>query len=262
MQSLVLIHGMWSTPDTLHSMKALLSSEGFDVHVPALPFHKPIDEMDQTNQHGLKQCGVEEYVETIVDYVSQLDEPPVIVGHSMGGLIAQLVAARVKCHALITISSAPPAGINGWRWSVIRTFGHNLFKFPLWTKLTELRLANIRYGIANTQPDNVHMDIFAKSTLESGRASFQIGMWFLFRKPVTRVDADAISCPVLILGGQEDKITPISVQRKIAGKFGDRATLIELAGACHWTIADGHLPAVSQHVINWIRNIEQTQGAQ
>ena len=259
MQPVVLIHGMWSTPDTLASLKEVFEAERFDVHCPALPFHHEKHEMDNAAREGLKQCGVNEYVEAISDYVDQLPQAPIIVGHSMGGLIAQLVASKVDCRALVTVSSAPPAGINGWSWSVIRTFGHNLFRFPLWKSLTELGLNNVRYGIANTQPSEVHRDIFSRSTYESGLASFQIGMWFLFRKPPTKVDTSSVECPVLVMGGTEDKITPIKVQRKIARQFGEKATLVELPDACHWTIADGHLPSVSQHLFDWLKHIELTQ---
>ena len=70
----------------------------------------------------------------------------------MGGLLAQLTAARVPCQRLILLSSAAPAGINGMHLSVLRTLGSNLFLFPLWRKTTALKLANVQYGVTNPFP--------------------------------------------------------------------------------------------------------------
>lgn len=248
----VLVHGMWSTPEGLKDLRQFFESQGFTVHSPPLPGHRPKSEMDSTTQEQLKKTGLADYVESVCQYVFTLPTPPILVGHSMGGLVAQLVAARVECKGLITISSAPPAGINGWAWSVLRTFGRNLFLFPLWKKLTEIRLQNIRYGIANTQSSQIQSEILQLSTYESGLASFQLGMWFLFRHPPSQLYAHLVQCPILILGGTEDKITPISKQRKVAALYKGRAELAELPDTCHWTVGGSNFPLVTRHLLRWL----------
>ena len=255
MQPVLLIHGMWSTSDTLKELGALFSQRQYKVHAPSLPGHLQIDHMGPEEQNALRAQSLSDYVDAMVDYVQTLEQPPVLVGHSMGGLIAQLVAQKVECRALITISSAPPAGINGWSWSVVKTFGHNLLKFPLWKKLTELKLSNIAYGIANTQTSEVHSKIMNESTFESGKASFEIGMWFLYSSPPSKVESDKINCPVLVIGGTEDKITPIKVQQRIARLHGPKCTLQVLPGACHWTIADEHLKATEKCIFPWLNGL-------
>jgi len=249
---------MWSTPDTLIELKQSFENQGYEVHTPRLPYHFDKAQMDHAAKVGLSKSGILTYVAAVLALVKSLDKPPILLGHSMGGLIAQLVAARTPCAALILLSSAPPAGVHAWAWSVVRTFGHNLFKFPMWKKLTDLRIENIRYGIANTQSAKVKREIFESATYESGLASFQLGMWFLYKQPPTKVDVAAIKCPILMLGGSEDKITPIALQRKIAATFDGRAPLIELPGICHWTVGGRAVPAIEQHIANWLA--QQTFG--
>ena len=250
---LILVHGMWSTGETMRDMRMSFEKHGFEVHAPSLPGHRPMSQMDEHARKTLVQSGIEEYVRSIQDLVNSMDREPILIGHSMGGLVAQLVAARTTVEALVLISSAPPAGLNGWAWSVLRTFGKNLFLFPMWKKLTQIGLPNIRYGIANTQPLGTQEEIARDVTYESGRASFQIGMWFLFRRPPTRVAVDLVDCPILMLGGQEDRITPIGLQRNIAELYRGRARLIELPGVCHWTIGGSALPLVKQHILVWLK---------
>jgi len=253
----VIIHGMWSTPDTLSEIRQAFEEQHYQVHTPRLPLHFPKNQMDAQKRSQLAKLSVQDYLEALSKLMEKLradnpEQSPILVGHSMGGLLAQLIAAKFPCHSLILISSAPPAGINAWRWSVLRTFGHNLFKFPLWRNTTNLLLKNVRYGIANTQDAATQKDITQKATFESGWASTQISMWFLFPKPVTKVDYSQIHCPVLIIGGTEDKITPIGIQHKLTRKFPGQASLKVIEGACHWTVGGRHFPQIKQTLFIWL----------
>jgi pimeloyl-ACP methyl ester carboxylesterase len=256
----VIIHGMWSTPDSLKDIKQSFEEEGYVTYTPRLPLHLPRNKLDAKQRTKLGSLSVQDYLKSLEAFMEKLDQPPILVGHSMGGLLAQLIAAKFPCEKLILISSAPPAGINGWHWSVMRTFGHNLFKFPLWRTTTNLLLKNIRYGIANSQSAAVHREISQNTTFESGLASWQISMWFLFRRPPTKVDYDKIRCPVLIIGGSEDKITPLKSQLKIARNYANRATVKVIPGACHWTIGGSHFPIIKQTLFTWLtqKNDNQT----
>lgn len=248
----VLVHGMWSTPDALKDVRAAFEEEGYQVHVPRLPYHLPRNELRGATLDNLANASIEDYVNCIAECLNELDQKPILVGHSMGGLLAQLVAMNHDCERLVLISSAPPAGINAWKWSVLRTFGHNLFKFPLWRKATNLLLKNVQYGIANTQSADIHKEIIQTATYESGRASWQISMWFFYRNPPTRVHYEKINCPVLLISGTEDKITPISLQDKLVRKYRGNAQLKKVEGACHWTVGGSFFPEIKAGIFTWL----------
>ncbi len=249
----VLIHGMWSTPVVLAEIRSAFEEEGYVVHTPCLPYHEARNQFTEEKKQQLATASIEQYVDAVLAYLADLGVPVILAGHSMGGLIAQLVAAKTACEKLILISSAAPAGINSLSWSALRTFGRNLFKFPIWKLTTNLLLKNIQYGIANTQSPAVQRDIIQKSTFESGRVSWQISMWFLYRKPPTKVAYDKVHCPVLVIGGTEDKITPGNIQRKIATKYPGRAQLILLPGVCHWTIGGSFFPLIKAKMFAWLQ---------
>ncbi|TQV73142.1 alpha/beta hydrolase [Aliikangiella marina] len=250
---IVLIHGMWSTPAVFDDLKSFFVSHGFSVYTPSLPAHFDKQTMTQPDIEQLKQTSFENYVESILTFVQSFDHKPVLLGHSMGGLIAQVVASKTSCLGLILLSSAAPAGINGWSWSVIRTFGHNILKFPLWNACTELKLTNIRYGIANAQSAELQQDIDKISTLESGRVTWQLGMWFLYRKPKNQVNYTDVNCPVLIIGGDHDKITPIKIQKVLHEKYRERSTLKIIQGACHWTVGGRFFQDVTVCISQWLK---------
>lgn len=256
----LMIHGMWSTGETLDELKHAFESEGHTVHAPSLPNHIAINQHTDESKAKLAKTGMRDYVDFIAGYLERFDQKPILVGHSMGGLIAQLVAAEHEVEKLILISSASPAGINSWAWSVVRTFGHNLFKFPLWKTTTDIHLSNIRYGIANSQPSHIQLDLANKVTLESGLASTEIGMWFFFKNPPTKVNFENITCPVLVLSGLEDKITPPKLQEKIHSQFRSTASIRLLEDVCHWTIGGTYLPRVKAHIFSWLSEQRARKG--
>jgi pimeloyl-ACP methyl ester carboxylesterase len=250
---------MWSTPDTLEELKTSFEEQGYPVLVPRLPLHYPKNQMTEARRQDLAQLGLADYVNTLKQDIREFqaahdDQDPIIVGHSMGGLLAQLLAQDLPCSKLILISSAAPSGINATRWSVLKTFGHNLFKFPLWRSYTNLLLRNIQYGIANTQSADIHRHLTQDSTFESGRVTFQMAMWFLFRRPPSKVNYQSITCPVLVIGGTEDKITPMSIQQKIAKKYGANASVRAINGACHYTVGGSFFPTIRQSIFAWIES--------
>ncbi|WP_051146627.1 alpha/beta hydrolase [Marinobacter daepoensis] len=248
----LLIHGMWSDANTLHEVTSAFEESGYTAQAVTLPYHCPRARHTATSRNALAATRLQDYVACVLEQVQQLDAPPILVGHSMGGLIAQLVAARVPCERLILLSSAAPAGINSIRWSVLKTLGRNLFHFPLWKRLTALSKANIRYGIANAQPPSIQEEIEATSGYESGFVTVQMTLGSLTRRVFSRIEPEKLTCPTLIIGGTEDRITPIKVQRRIAQHYRNQPELIEIPGCCHWTIGGAFFPEVRKAMFYWL----------
>ena len=245
----LLVHGMWSNQEARKEVHDAFVEQGYVTQSLWLPYHCLKAEHTAASKEKLAQTGLQEYVAYIVEQVKRQSSPPILVGHSMGGLLVQLVAAQVPCQRLILLSSAAPAGVNGLSWSAIRTLGSNLLRFPLWRSITEVKLANIRYGIANRQSLAVQQDIYANSTYESGRATWQISMGLLLgRHSAAYVNTAQIQCPVLIIGGTADRITPINVQRSIAQRFGSRGQLVEIPNCCHWTVGGKFFPLIRTEI--------------
>lgn len=249
----LLVHGMWSNQDALQEVHNAFVEQGYEAESLSLPYHCAKTEHTAASKEKLAQTGLQEYVAYIVEQVKCQSSPPILVGHSMGGLLVQLVAAQIPCKRLILLSSAAPAGVNGLSVSAIRTFGSNLLRFPLWCSITEVQLASIRYGIANTQSAALQQEIYARSTYESGKATLQISMGLLLgRRSTAYVNTAQIQCPVLIIGGTVDRITPISVQRSIAQRFGSRGQLVEIRNCCHWTVGGRFFPQISTEIFQWL----------
>ncbi|MGH8481868.1 MAG: alpha/beta hydrolase, partial [Nevskiaceae bacterium] len=107
----VLIHGMWCTGGDWARVRELLEPRGYDCHAPTLPAHEPT--ADQPLRVGGQ--SVRDYLAFLEAYVRQqnFDRPPVLIGHSLGGLLAQQLAARIPVFAAVLLTPVAPWGING-----------------------------------------------------------------------------------------------------------------------------------------------------
>ena len=90
---------------------------------------------------------------------------------------------------------------------------------------------------------------------ESGRAACEIGFWFLDRRGASRVDDAKVICPVLVIAGAQDRITPASVVRKVARKYGAVSTYREFANHAHWVVGEPGWEEVAEYVADWLNRV-------
>jgi len=90
---------------------------------------------------------------------------------------------------------------------------------------------------------------------ESGQAACEIGFWFLDRRGASRVDNAKVTCPVLVIAGSQDRITPASVVRKAVRKYGAVSTYREFANHAHWVVGEPNWEEVAEYVADWLDQV-------
>ena len=105
----ILIHGAFAGPWCMDKFAGYFRDRGWTCHVPALRYHDrdPKAEPDP----GLAETSVEDYTMDLENFIEELETPPVIVGHAIGAVIAQKLAARRLASAIVLINSNAPWGI-------------------------------------------------------------------------------------------------------------------------------------------------------
>ncbi len=190
----------------------------------------------------LGRVSLADYARDVFDALDKIG-PAAVVGHSMGGLLAQLAATRPDVRAAVFIASAPPRGIVVLRWSVLSRVGHYLAPMlasrPFTTR-DEDNVALVLNGLAPARRGAV----LSRFVPESGRVARQLA----FAPPA--VDAASVRCPTLVVGAATDRITPASVQRKIAKKYG--ADYIEVEGHAHMLPLEDGWEAPLGRILGWL----------
>ena len=225
-ETIVMIHGMYGGAWHWDNYKGFFEQKGFQCHRPVLRYHD-IDPHDKPDPK-LGTTSLLDYARDLEEYIWNLDQKPILMGHSMGGLLAQVLGARGLAGSLVLLTPGSPAGINALKFSVVKSFWSVLSKWGFWRNPNRLPFDAAVYSMLHLLPPDDQRAIYDRCVYESGRAAGEIGFWYLDFKGATRVDASRVTCPVLVIAGAEDRITPASVVRKVADKYKAVSTYREL----------------------------------
>ena len=97
--------------------------------------------------------------------------------------------------------------------------------------------------------------LYDRYVYESGRAAHEIGLWFLDRKRAARIDTARVTCPVLVIVGSQDRMTPASVVRKVAEKYQAVATYRELPNHAHRLTVEPGWPEIAKDIADWLNQV-------
>jgi len=110
--TVVLVHGLWVTPRSWEHWRTYYAAKGLDVIAPAYPGFEIEVEALREHPEVIAELTVPETVYHFAAAIEALDAPPIIIGHSFGGVITQLLLARGLGAAGVVIDSAPTEGVH------------------------------------------------------------------------------------------------------------------------------------------------------
>ena len=251
--TIVMIHGMWSGGWYWENYGRFFTDRGYDCLTPTLRFHD-VDPKEPPHPE-LGTTSLLDYAADLEDEIRKLDHQPIIMGHSMGGLLALILGSRGLARALVLLTPAPPRGIPALKLSSIRGFWSCLTTWGFWRKPCRQTYGEAVYSTMNLLPPEEQKETYDKLVFESGRAAFEIGLWFLDRNRASEVDASRITCPVLVIGSAHDRMMPASIVKKIADKYQGIATYREYADHAHKVIMEPGWQDAAEDIDDWLNQV-------
>ena len=234
---LLFVHGMWVGSWYWEDYLRAAAEAGWEAWALNLRGHhgsRPVA--------NLGEVGITDYVQDVLDCLRVLGEV-VLVGHSMGGLIAQKVAEIGGVRAAVFLTSAAPRGIPLLRWPVLRRMARYLF--PMFADAPFLTTrADADSLVLNRLPPERQAEVYARMVPESGRAAREMAFSLI------EVNESQVKCPTLVVGAEWDRITPAVVQRQIAAKYD--AEYLEMSGHGHMLILEEGWEQPFKGILNWV----------
>ncbi len=257
-RSVFLIHGMWGKGAYWARFAARLEAAGYRVAAPDLLHHDIAP--DDPPPDGLGTLSLIDYLDDLEAKLKAFDERAVIIGHSMGGLLAQQLAARGRGSALIALAPAPSAGMWPIRLKPLKVFGPILMRPGWWRRPHKPSWEGVRATVFNAGvPEDEARREFANYVWDSGRVLFELSHWWLDRRRASAVDRGRITVPTLIIGGRQDAIVPIGWIRAAARAFGGRAAYEEFRDFGHWLVGEPALDPVATRVLGFLEGLQADQ---
>ncbi len=212
---------------------------GFECHAPALPGRDP------TSDEVLAGTGIRQCLDVALAAYDGLPVAPIVIGHSMGGLLAQQVAAARCPRATVLLASIPP----GVLWPQPTALPHLM---PLLPRILAGRpfipsARTMREVPLSTLPRAEQDALLPRLVRDSGRVFRAMSLG----APSTRVDPRAVECPVLCVSAGSDRNVAQWISRRIAARYGAEHQVHP--GLPHWIIAASAVPEVAPPVLEWLR---------
>lgn len=252
-KTIVLIHGNFVNNASWANWKQYYEQKGYTVYTPANPGHEGDPAALRANVHpGLASTGFVDVVMNIVKLIDSLPEKPLVIGHSMAGLATQKLVDMGKAAAAVSIDGAPPK-------NVFPPFSTIKIAFPAFGFFTgkEYFMGSTDWynrAFFNTLPESERAGAFDAVAVPE---SFKVSRECLFN-PFSNVAFEKPHVPFLFIGGGSDNIFPPALTQKIAGKYTDKNSRVDLKifeGKSHFICGEKGWEQVADYILDWYEKL-------
>jgi non-heme chloroperoxidase len=213
LQPVLFVHGLWLLPSSWDRWAALYEAQGFTALTPTWP-----DDPETVEEaHAHPEVFANKTVRQVADHVERvirgLTRKPAVVGHSFGGLLAQILAGRGLSAATVAIDPAPFRGVLPLPLSALRSALPVLGNPANYHRAVPLTYEQFRYGFANAVSEDEAKQLYETFAVPApGAPLFQAATANL--NPWTEVKVDTKNAergPLLVISGEKDHTVPWSI---------------------------------------------------
>jgi non-heme chloroperoxidase len=246
----IMIHGGFCGPWAWDDFATRFRTAGYDVATPCLRHHdggKP--------PQALATTSLSDYAADLEKQIAAMKTPPILVGHSLGGLLAQMLAARSDVAAAVLLAPSAPWGVPPSTLFEIGAAQGLMLRAGFWRMILEPVFDIAVAHSLDRFPKARRREIFEKFVPESGRVAFEILHWGLDMTKTSEVDARKVNCPLLFLTGDNDRISPPGTVRRTAALYKDCARFEIMPDMSHWLIGEPGWERVCDRSLAWLGSL-------
>ena len=257
---IVLIHGLWMTPKSWNTWAERFRSLGHDVMVPGWPGIDDRAVADiRSNPEALEGIGLKQIADHYERIIRALPEKPIIMGHSFGGLLTQMLADRDLGIAYVGVTPGQPAGITTLPPSTLRT-GFPILANPFDRNGAKpISKAHFRFTFGNDLDREASDRLWEEYAVNSYNRVFFEGVAGAFNEKggVSHVDyAKPDRAPLLVITGEIDHVVPPAIGRAIVKKYRSTGSpsvveYREYAGRTHRIVSQDGWEEVADFALGW-----------
>lgn len=255
-RTIVFIHGLWMHSSTWEPWMKFFSQHGYQTINPSWPGDGDTIAASRANPETMANYGVKAVADYYATEIAKLNEPPILIGHSFGGLLAQILLGRGIAVAAVAIDPAPMKGVWQLPFSALRSALPVLGNPANIRKSVSLTGRQFRYAFANMLPEKEAKDLYDRTTVPSpARPLFQAATATFNANAETRVNTDAKRGPLLITAGENDHIVPPVLSQAAFRKYRYSKAITDyklFKGRGHSLTIDHGWKEVADYCLMWL----------
>ena len=260
-QPVVFVHGLWLLPSSWDRWASLFEEAGFAALTPGWPDDPETVLEAKASPEVFAHKTVGQIADHFEEIIRELTEPPVVIGHSFGGLLAEILAGRGLSAAAVAISPAPFRGVLPLPISSLKSAWPVLGNPANRKRAIPLTYEQFRYAFANAVPEAESKELFEEfSVAGSGVPLFQAAAANLNPWTEAKIEDNPQRGPLLIVAAEKDHTVPPAIARAsfaIEKRNRGVTEIVEMEGRGHaltidhgWRdVAEVALAFVQHHVL-------------
>jgi pimeloyl-ACP methyl ester carboxylesterase len=254
-RSIVLIHGLFLNWQSWAKWVERYRARGFTVFAPGWPgLDRTVEEL-RADPSPLTELSLEKVLDHLDEFVRRLDDPPIIMGHSFGGLFAQLLAYRGLGCAVVGIDPGAPAGVLDLPFSTLKASAPVLANPLNIGKATSLTPEQFHYAFTNTVSEDASNELYDRYAIAcANRVLFEGAFENFVPHSPAHVDVKRDRAPILLIAGGEDHLVPPGYTKKNYNLIAQSPAITafkEFPGRPHLTGAVDGWEAVADYALDW-----------
>jgi non-heme chloroperoxidase len=254
----VFVHGLWLLRSSWDRWASVFEEAGYAPVTADWPDDPDTVAAANANPGVMARKTVGQVADHVAGIIGRLTRKPAVVGHSFGGLLAQIVAGRGLAAVSVAIDPAPFRGVLPLPISALRSAGPVLANPVNRGRAVALTFAQFRYAFANAVEENEARQLYEQFAVPApGAPLFQAAMANL--NPFTEVKVDTRNPgrgPLLIISGEKDHTVPRAISNasfKLQKRNSGVTEFVEVRGRGHALVIDGGWREVADTALAFVR---------
>lgn len=254
-RTIVLISGAFVTSDGWGEWKEYFENKGFTVLTPSWPYKDgEVNYLREKHKDSIPgQFNLTDIVDYHAQLIDQLPEKPILIGHSFGGLIVQLLLQRDKGAMGVAYHSVPPKGVFVYKYSFLKSLWGPLGIFHSKNNPFLMSFTQWQYAFTNGMPEEEQQYYYNKLVVPEKRTVLRAPL-----KKQGKIDFKKAHVPLLLVSGGTDHIIPASLNKKNYKKYirnqpeGSITDYKEFPGRNHLSMSQVTWKEDANYILDWI----------
>jgi non-heme chloroperoxidase len=258
----VFIHGLWLLPHSWDRWAAVFDEAGYASVQPGWPDDPETVEEARLHPEVFANKTVGQVADHYAEVIRELTKEPAVIGHSFGGLLAQIVAGRGLSAATVAIDPAPFRGVLPLPFSALKSAAPVLGNPGNRHRAVPLTYEQFRYGFANTVSEAEAKELYETFAVPaSGAPLFQAATANL--NPLTEARVDTMNPargPLLIISGEKDNTAPWAIANASYKKQKRNQAvteIVEMSNRGHGLVIDSGWREVADTALAFVKRFVQ-----
>lgn len=253
--SVVFITGAFVTHHCWDEWRAYFEAKGFDTVAPPWPFKNGTGpelrsrRPDDTDLAALTLTALIDYYAKIVN---NYPEKPIVIGHSLGGLMTQVIVNRDLAAAGVAIHSVPTLGVFPYEFSFLKAGWKSLGLFTSVKKTYLMSFADWQYAFVNDMPLEEQQAAYEQFAVPESKVVARGGL-----TSAAKVDYAKAHVPLLLTAGSKDNIIPAHLNLRNFNRYHQNGSVLDykvFPGRNHFVLGQPAWKEDADYILDWLAN--------